>query len=150
MMRNKIFTIVMAVLVCVTITAYAAVVEPLPNVALATMESNLVEEQVDSETPSKENKSDIMADILLQSEKNIQYYAHMDLETADESLQPIILAAREKIVFRQDWVADDVDGYVVDKSGNIIEDVPHFSELFPADWEVPTIPTEIDSSYYGR
>lgn len=84
------------------------------------------------------------------SEEEIQYYAYLDMTTEDESLHPIILAARKIIIYRRSWVADEVDGWVKDKSGNIIETLPHFSDLFPNDWEIPIESIVVDLSYYGR
>lgn len=48
-----------------------------------------------------------------------------------------ILAARKEIIYRQSWVADGLNACVLDKNGNIKEYLPHFSELFPNDWELP-------------
>ena len=76
------------------------------------------------------------------------YYAYMDLETAEESLKPYILEARRQIVYSVDgWSADDTDAWIVDSEGNHIEEVPHFSDLFPADWDMPMAPgwTEADA-----
>lgn len=98
---------------------------------------------------SQDERDRAMIDALLQSEEDFSYYAYMDLASADESLHPVILAARRKIIFQQNWIADDIDGYVSDENGNVVESVPHFSELFPADWDIPTVSTEIDLSYYG-
>lgn len=67
------------------------------------------------------------------------YYAYMDLEQAEESIKPIILEARKKIIFDKGWAADGITAYVEDAEGNIIEQLPHFSELFPADWEIPSL-----------
>lgn len=70
----------------------------------------------------------------------VEEYAYMDLESAPKSLQQQILAARNDIIFNTSWIADDLDAYVTDAKGNIIEEVPHFSEVFPSDWEVPVLP----------
>lgn len=48
-----------------------------------------------------------------------------------------ILAAREEIIYSQSWVADGLTACVFDKNGNVKEYLPHFSELFPNDWELP-------------
>ena len=63
-----------------------------------------------------------------------EYYAYMVLDEAEESLKPIILEARWRIISRESWVADDIDGMV--QGGGISETVPHFHEIFPADWEI--------------
>ena len=96
--------------------------------------------------PSEE---DLMINDLLKDEEDIQYYAYLDLETADPDLAPVIIKARDIIIFRQSWVADGVRGFVYDRNGNVIEEVPQFSELFPEDWSVPILPTGVDLSYYG-
>lgn len=70
----------------------------------------------------------------------VEEYAYMDLESAPKSLQQQILAARNDIIFNTSWIADDLDAYVIDAEGNIMEEVPHFSEVFPSDWEVPVLP----------
>ena len=64
------------------------------------------------------------------------YYAYMILDEAEESLKPIILEARWRIISRESWVDDSINGYIQDEAGNIIEVVPHFHEVFPADWEI--------------
>lgn len=85
---------------------------------------------------------------LLKTEEDIQYYAYLELESADPDVIPVILKARDAIIFRQAWVADGVQGFLHDKNGNIIGTIPQFSELFPENWSVPTVPTEVDLSYY--
>ena len=95
----------------------------------------------------EENITQISA--LLQNEDVIQYYAYLDLSTAEESLQPVILEARNRIIFRYAWVADGLDGYVLNENKEIIEVVPQFSDLFPSDWDEPIMSTEVDLSYYG-
>ena len=75
--------------------------------------------------------------------------AYLDLSTAEESLQPVILEARKIIIFRYSWVADGIEGFVHDENGKIVEKVPQFSDLFPSDWDEPIVSTEVDLSYYG-
>ena len=65
-----------------------------------------------------------------------EHYAYMDLDQAEEALKPVILEARWRIISRASWVADDINGYIADEAGNIIEIVPHFHDIFPADWEI--------------
>lgn len=67
-----------------------------------------------------------------------EYYAYMILDEAEESLKPIILEARWRIISNSDWVDDELNGHIEDEAGNIIETVPHFHEVFPADWEIET------------
>ena len=68
------------------------------------------------------------------NEHGEEYYAYMILDEADASLKPIIQEARWRIISRESWVADDIDGMV--QGGGISETVPHFHEIFPADWEI--------------
>ena len=70
-----------------------------------------------------------------------EFYAYMDLEQAEESIKPMILAARNKIIFQSNdgWVADGMNAYVEDADGNVVEELPQFSDLFPEDWENPTL-----------
>ena len=65
-----------------------------------------------------------------------EYYAYMILEETNEALHPIILEARWRIISGESWVDDDLNGYIEDENGNIIEIVPHFHDIFPADWEI--------------
>lgn len=67
----------------------------------------------------------------------LEYYAYMILEEAPEELEPIILEARNRIIHNSSWVADDLQGWVVDPEGTVVEIVPQFHEIFPADWEIP-------------
>lgn len=63
----------------------------------------------------------------------------MDLEQASVAMKEKIIDAREKIIYSQSWVADGLQGYVYNRDGNIIEEIPQFSDLFPANWEVPSV-----------
>ena len=71
--------------------------------------------------------------------ESLEYYAYMILEDAPEELKPVILEARKQIIHNYDWVADDLDGWVLDPEGNVVETLPHFHEIFPEDWEIPTV-----------
>ena len=85
----------------------------------------------------------------LGSEEDIQYYAYLNINTAEEELKPIILVARNTIIHRYSWVADGMSGSVLDKEGNIKREIPEFSELFPEDWEMPvSLAKNVDLSYY--
>lgn len=70
---------------------------------------------------------------------SLEAIAYMDVEQVSEEMQARIIEARNEIIFSQSWVADGLHGYVVDKDGVIVEEVPQFSELFPSDWEIPFI-----------
>ncbi|MDR1299638.1 MAG: hypothetical protein LBJ84_05245 [Oscillospiraceae bacterium] len=63
-------------------------------------------------------------------------YAYMDIESASDELREKILASRNAIIFNSDWVTDGVVGYRVSASGIRVE-MPHLSELFPSDWDIP-------------
>lgn len=60
---------------------------------------------------------------MLKEEEDIQYYAYLTLDDADPSLAPVIIEARNRIIFRQSWVADGLKGYevigVLSKGANI-------------------------------
>ena len=68
-----------------------------------------------------------------------EYYAYMILEEAPEELEPVILEARKRIIASSDWVDDELDGWILNRDGNVIETLPHFHEIFPEDWEIPTV-----------
>lgn len=72
-------------------------------------------------------------------------YQDMDVATEEEKIQ--IALAREKIIFSQVWVADEVDGWVYNADGSIKFEAPHFSELFPDDWAVPVFEKEENAVY---
>lgn len=100
---------------------------------------------------TEENLDCALSEYLLGTEEDIQHYAYMKLDEADSSLHPVILQARNIIIHRFGWVADGVKGYVTDENGNIIEELPQFSDLFPVDWDVPIVTNnEVDLSYYGK
>lgn len=84
-----------------------------------------------------------LATDLRQAELN--HYAYMNLETANESLKVKILEARNEIIMNSSWVADGIKGYVVDENDEIVRELPHFSECFPSDWEIPTF-QNVDSA----
>ena len=91
-----------------------------------------------------------LSDSILKTEDDIQYYAHLNLETAKENEKPIILEARNRIIFRNSWVSDEVNGRVLDENGNVIEELPHFSDLFPEDWDEPIVNSKVDKDYYKK
>lgn len=74
--------------------------------------------------------------------RGAEHYAYMNLEAVSKELKPVIWEARMKIIFSNSWVADETNGWVLDKNGNIIEVLPHFSDLFPDDWEIPRDPNQ--------
>lgn len=86
----------------------------------------------------------------LKTEEDIQHYAYLDLDEAEESIRPVILQARNIIVHRQSWVADGVSGQILRSNGSIKQELPEFHDLFPPDWEIPVAPVEVDLSYYAH
>lgn len=119
-------------------------VEPVPEVS---------QEEIDKqrETVVKYNEEESrIKEQYLDSEEDIQYYAYLNISTAEEELKPIILVARNTIIHRYSWVADGMNGKVLDKDGNVKREIPEFSELFPEDWEIPVSPAKnVDLSYYA-
>lgn len=69
-------------------------------------------------------------------EESLEFYAYMDLETADIQTQEKILESRNKIIDSQSWVVEGVEGYKRDAHGNL-EPLPQFYDLFPSDWNIP-------------
>lgn len=67
-----------------------------------------------------------------------EYYAYMIYDEAEESLKPIILEARWRIISKTTWVDDELSGHIEDEYGNIIYIVPKFHDIFPEDWEIET------------
>lgn len=78
------------------------------------------------------------------TEEALQYYAHMDYETAGKDIRRVILVARNQLIFRVSWCDDNVNSCVIGADGNVKETLPHFHDLFPADWEVPIHPVLVD------
>lgn len=75
---------------------------------------------------------------------SLEYYANMDIHSADPELIPVILEARNRIIFTHSWTDDEIDGRILDEDGNVIETVPYFHNVFPSDWEVPCFPSSSD------
>ena len=73
-----------------------------------------------------------------------EYYAYMQIETAEPELIPVILEARRRIIYQDEagWVDDHIDGCIRDSDGVVIEILPHFHKVFPGDWEIPWYPPE--------
>lgn len=79
-----------------------------------------------------------------------EYYAYMNMEYVSEELKSVIWEARMEIIFNNSWVADEINGRVLDEAGNVIEVLPHFSELFPDDWVVPRDPNQTYGIIIGQ
>lgn len=80
---------------------------------------------------------------------NVESIAYMSLDDVDVETQSQILQARNEIIFNTSWVADDVNGRVVDENGNVIETLPHFSDVFPSDWDIPSNAQTINANSNG-
>ena len=66
-----------------------------------------------------------------------EQYAWLDLDTASPELREKILDARDVIIRSTEWVADGYSMYVGDvRTGEIIREIPKFSEVFPG-WDPP-------------
>lgn len=76
--------------------------------------------------------------------EQLEKYAYLNLQEADITMRTMILEARKEIIFSKSWVADGVNGQIVDSQGNVLEVLPSFYELFPADWEIPVVPYPSD------
>lgn len=137
-------------IVCLFILPSAAekgVGMPVAQVTEVSLEE--IERQREFVTQYNEEEAKIKEQYLV-SEEDIQYYAYLDIDTADEELKPIILAARNMIIHRYSWVAEGMNGKILGKDGNIKEDVPEFSEIFPESWEMPVaMAKDVDLSYYA-
>lgn len=76
--------------------------------------------------------------------KSLEYYAYMDIDTAPKELKEKILEARNSIIYSKSWSTDGYKCSIVDvKTGEVIEELPDFSEIFP-DWDVPVENTEFE------
>lgn len=130
-------------------TATDTVVDTVVPVDEVTVDPREAEEQQRELLAYQEKDAKIQAEYF-HSEEDIQYYAYCDLKSADEELKPVILAARNRIIFRYSWVADGTSGQICGRDGEIKEELPCFSELFPENWDLPFFPpTPVDLTYYG-
>lgn len=105
----------------------------------------------EAETPWVTNEEAIqIAEEYFFTDDDIQYYAYLNYDEAEEELKPVILTARLRIIYQHSWVADGIKGRVFNKDGTLEYEVPEFHDLFPADWDEPVHgPTEVDLEYYG-
>ena len=81
---------------------------------------------------------------------SVEQLAYMDLEQASTEIQAKILEARREIIFSHSWVADGLQGAVYDRYGNVVEELPHFSEIFPSDWEIPVFTTSENNASHSN
>ena len=64
--------------------------------------------------------------------------AYMNLEEASPEMKTEIIQARNKIIYNTSWVDDGWRGELVNmETGEVVEEVPEFHEIFPEDWEIP-------------
>ena len=70
-----------------------------------------------------------------------QEFASLAPENASPEMREKILSARNAIIYDTDWVADGFEMRVEDRDGNVIQRLPHFSELFP-NWDLPVYDPE--------
>ena len=71
-------------------------------------------------------------------------YAYMDLDTASVELKSKILEARKEIIMSESWT---IDGFfsTLEDDGTLTP-FPEFYDVFPADWEIPTVDATVFSS----
>ncbi len=108
-----------------------------PVSANASEYSDITSNAIQNETGSVGLSMDEIEEYL--ALEDLEYYAYMNLNEAKSEIKPVIQEARNRIIFNTSWVADEINGRIRDEDGNIIEILPHFSELFPSDWQIPTI-----------
>jgi hypothetical protein len=63
-----------------------------------------------------------------------EYYAHLDLASASDDLKPVILDARNEIIYHSSWTVNGAAELVLPDGS--VEKLPEFSDLFPG-WDVP-------------
>ncbi len=72
------------------------------------------------------------------SNENAAQYAYLDYEATSTVMKEKIMEARLEIIYSTDWVADGYTGYIQNvETGEVIRELPSFSEVFPSDWEIP-------------
>lgn len=81
--------------------------------------------------------------------KKNTYCVYMNLDEPKSEIKSVIQEARNRIIFNTSWVADEINGRIRDEDGNIIEIIPHFSNLVPSDWEIPTISDALSTERCG-
>lgn len=141
--------IVLCLLICITLAVSAAAenggeqvpIEEIPP--LSQEELNLQR----AEVAKQEAEDARIASQYFHSEEDIQYYAYLDYASAEEELKPVILAARDRIIYRYSWVANGLSGDIIHVDGSR-DPLPEFSDLFPADWQEPVgVPCGLDKEY---
>ena len=69
---------------------------------------------------------------------SVSELAYMNIDSVSEPMQEKILQAREEVIYSKSWVADGYEGTITNpETGEVIETVPEFHDIFPEDWEIP-------------
>ena len=91
--------------------------------------------------------SELALESSINNRAELEFYAYMDLGRAPKAIEERILRARHEIIYSSEgWAADDVVAYIIDfETGEEIERIPSFSEIFPADWDLPVDKSIIES-----
>ena len=92
-----------------------------------------------SGTDIKNRENELVAR-LLKTEEDIQYYAYLDMESADKDIRPENLEARNIIIHRQGWVTEG-RAEIIGSDGKVVRELPYFYDLFPEDWDIPVVST---------
>lgn len=141
--KRRAVLILVTALICSALLLTAAAKNSVEHASSDSLESVPIDpgEEMDPEVQESIAQMELeqreAAEKYIHSEEDVQYYAYLDLDSADESLKPVILAARKQIIYRHTWVADGLSAYILDVDGSVESRVPEFSEIFPADWEPP-------------
>ena len=132
---KKILCVLLSVIVFGIVLSARFLCLPAKAVSL----DNSITSQMQSDSP-KENPNNISTYEIETyfSQNGLDYYAYMNISAAPDELIPVILEARSRIISQTSWVTDELEGWVEDSDGNIIEIVPKFHEIFPQDWEIPS------------
>lgn len=145
---NKSITVVILLCLCMAITLSVSALDS--NIISDREEGDVVESDELNHPPLPSDcgsavECDEIGDLYLPSDCEfdndfeVDYYAYMDLSKADDLLKEKILQARKIIISNTSWVADEINGCVTDRNGNVIRQLPHFHEIFPSSWEIPVV-----------
>lgn len=87
--------------------------------------------------------SNLEQDIARYSAMTDEELAYCDIDEVPTALHERVLEARKPIIYSYSWVADEYSMRIEDAlTGEVIEVVPSFSELFPEDWDLPKVDIE--------
>ena len=93
----------------------------------------------DNSTPPMDVQQDIS--------NTVKQLAYSNYESASNEMKAKILEARNSLIYSTSWVANGASGRIVDETGNVIEVLPDFYELYPKDWEIPTVEIDNQTDY---